>query len=80
MNMYELADLIDEQMKKAKVVLSYQDDKISITFENASIGTYGFVIYEMLSDIAEKHPEMISVLKYACHIFLEDVRCKDETI
>ena len=80
MNMFEKAVLIERQMKDAKVVLSYQKGKIRITCENASIGTYGFVIYEMLSDIAEEHPEMILTLQSVCRSFLEDVGCKDETI
>lgn len=76
MNMFEKAERqierqIDRQMKDAKVLLSYQDGKVRITFKNASIATYGFVIYEILSDIAEKHPEMTPPLLCACKLILE---------
>lgn len=71
MNMFEKADLIEKQMENAKVVLFYKHGHMGITCENASPATYGFIISEMLDNIAEKYPKMTSVIQCVCNIFLE---------
>ena len=71
MNIFEKAEVIEKQMKTAKVVLSYNEGIMKVGMENASINTYGFIIGEFLADLAESHPRMIPALVSACKTFLE---------
>lgn len=68
---------IEKQMQKVEVVLSYKDGRMSIKFQNASLSTYGFIMCEFLSHIAEEHPDMIPSLKSACNTFMESTEVTD---
>lgn len=74
MNIEEMTEVVYKQLENAKVVLDFESARMRMTFEGASLATYGFIISEMLSDIAEKHPEMIPGLQHACRLFLDSNR------
>lgn len=71
MNIEEMTEVVYKQLENAKVVLDFESARMRMTFEGASLATYGFIISEMLSGIAEKHPEMTESLYHACNVFLE---------
>lgn len=71
MNIEEMTEVVYKQLGNAKVVLDFESARTRMTFEGASLATYGFIISEMLSDIAEYHPEMTVSLRQACNVFLE---------
>lgn len=73
MNIEEMAEAVEKQMRNAKVVLDFESEKMRMTFEGASLATYGFIISEMLSGIAENHPEMTECLRHACNVFLDSL-------
>lgn len=71
MNIFEKAEVIEKQMKTAKLVLSYNEGIMKVEMQNASIPTYGFIVGEFLVHLAESQPRMIPALVSACKIFLE---------
>lgn len=74
----EHMEKIEEQMKKAEVVLSFKDGRMKMEFKNASMSTYGFIICEFLTHVAEEHPDMIPSLRSACNTFLESAEDTDD--
>ncbi len=75
----EHMEKIEEQMKKAEVVvLSFKDGRMKMKFKNASIATYGFIICEFLTHVAEEHPDMVPSLRSACNTFLECPEVSDD--